>query len=371
MVIDVSGLRVVTIDAAAGVATIEGGVTGTGILTAAEPFGLAAVTASSGGVGALGFMLGGGYGLLCGRSGLGADNLLSAEVVLADGSLVTADDEQNPDLLWALRGGGGNFGVITSARVQLHPVPTTVAGQVLYPWSQATAVFSLLGDLLLEAPDELTVLSGLLTTPTGDRAVFLSPVWSGDPDAPHPLLKAVTALGTPMLARFAPTSLAAMAADYERQYPAGARLSARTRTVPRLTPEVIDVLYRGAETFTSQRSVIALHHFHGAAARVPVQDTAVALRTPHLMAELVAGWEQGDPDVDRHRSWVEALSQDLAPQALPGGYVNLLTPEAADQVAQAYGPNTSRLLAIKARLDPDHVFAATPLPETSEENGYV
>jgi FAD/FMN-containing dehydrogenase len=316
-----------------------------------------------------GFMLGGGYGLLCGRSGLGADNLVGAEVVLADGALVTADDERNPDLLWALRGGGGNFGVITSARVQLHHVPAAVAGQVLYPWSQATAVLGLLGDLLLEAPDELTVLSGLLTTPTGDRAVFLTPMWAGDPDAQHPLLHAVTRLGTPVVAQLAPASLAAMAADFERQYPAGARLSARTRTVPGLTREVVDALYRAAEEFTSRRSAIALHHFHGAAARVPVQDTAVALRAPHLMAELVAQWELGDPDADRHRSWVQGLSEDLASLALPGGYVNLLTPQDADQVSQAYGPNTSRLLAIKARVDPDHVFAATPLPESSRASG--
>jgi FAD/FMN-containing dehydrogenase len=236
LVIDVSGMRAVTIDAAAREATVQAGVTGTGLLTAAEPFGLAAVTGSCGGVGVLGLTLGGGYGRLCGRFGLAADNLIAAEVVLADGSLVTTDGNRDPDLLWALRGGGGNFGVVTSARIRLHPMPTPLAGQVVYPWSAATTVLSRLGDLMREAPDELTVQTIALTTPDGDRAVVLLPQWSGEPDASHPALQALLTLDTPLMAHIEPTSLAAMAAESEHLFPPGEHLAIEThrgRTDPR------------------------------------------------------------------------------------------------------------------------------------------
>jgi FAD/FMN-containing dehydrogenase len=133
--------------------------------------------------------------------------------------------------------------------------------------------------------------------------------------------------------------------------------------VAALTPDVVAVLRRAGESFTSPLSLISLHHFHGAGARVAVRDTAFAPRTPHLVTELIARWTPGDPDGARHREWATTLSDDLARVALPGGYSNLLRPDATDQIAHAYGPNTERLLAIKARFDPDEVFSATPLPD--------
>jgi FAD binding domain-containing protein/berberine-like enzyme len=367
LVVDVSGMRGVTIDAAAGEATIQAGVTGTDLLTAAEPSGLAAVTGTCGGVGMIGLTLGGGYGRLCGRFGLAADNLIAAKVVLADGSLVTADGDHDPDLLWALRGGGGNFGVVTSARIRLHPMPTPLAGQVVYPLSAATTVLSRLGDLMREAPEELTVHSVVLTTPDGDRAVVLLPLWCGDPDAPHPSLQALTTLDTPLMAQLEPTPLARTAAESEQLFPPGEHVAIETRTLAAFTPEVVAALHRGGEAFTSPLSLISLHHFHGAGARVPVQDSAFAQRTPHLVAEFIARWTPGDAGAEQHRSWAGALSGDLAPAALPGGYANLLGPDAIDQIPHLYGPNTERLLAIKARVDPDNVFVATPLPEPAAE----
>jgi FAD/FMN-containing dehydrogenase len=367
LVIDLSSMREVTIDPAATEATIQAGVTGTDLLTAADPFGLVAVTGSCGGVGMIGYTLGGGYGRLCSRFGLAADNLLAAEVVLADGSLVTADDDHDPDLLWALRGGGGNFGVITSARIRLHPMPTPLTGQVVYPWSAATTVLSRLDDLMHDAPEELTVQTVLLTGPDGGRAVVLLPLWSGDPDAQHPALHALTTLATPLMTQLEPTSLARTATESEQLFPPGEHAAIETRTVTAFTPEVVAVLHRGGEAFTSPLSLISVHHFHGAGARIPVQDSAFAQRTPHLVTEFIARWTPGDPGAEQHRTWARTLSGDLAPRALPGGYVNLLGPDAVDQIPHTYGPNTARLLAIKARVDPDNVFAATPLPEPTAE----
>jgi hypothetical protein len=228
-------------------------------------------------------------------------------------------------------------------------------------------VLSRLGDLMREAPAELTVQTVVLTTPDGDRAVVLLPLWSGDPNAPHPSLDALTTLSTPLMAQLEPTSLATMAAESEQLFPPGEHLAIDTRTVAALTPEVVAVLHRGGESFTSPLSVISLHHFHGAGARVPVQDSAFAPRTPHLVVEFIARWTPGDPGAEQHRAWARTLSGDLAPAALPGGYANLLGPDAIDQIADAYGPNTERLLAIKARIDPDDVFDATPLPKPTAE----
>ena len=362
VVIDVSGMREVVVDAEEGVATAQAGVTAGDLLTAAEPFGMVAVTGTVGGVGMLGLALGGGYGRLCGRFGLAADNLLAADVVLADGSLVTTDCEQDPDLFWALRGGGGNFGVVVSARFRLHPLPAVLGGTVLFPWSAAAAVLSALDDLLHDAPDELTVQSGVLTMPSGDRVVFLGPVWCGDPEAPPRSWHRLATLATPLMTELGPTSVATLVTKADQMFPPGRHVAIRTRTVAALTPAIAAALCRGGERMASPLSAISLHHFHGAATRIPLQDTAFAARTPHVMAEFIAQWAGDDPRAAEHQEWVDSLSRDVAPMALPGGYPNLLGPDAANQIRHAYGPNTARLQAVKARIDPDAVFAAIPIP---------
>ncbi|MFE6104720.1 FAD-binding oxidoreductase [Streptomyces laurentii] len=197
LTIILSGMRRVTVDPVARVAEVSGGATAAD-LAAAEPFGLTTATGSAGSVGMAGLTLGGGYGPLSGRFGLALDNLLSADVVLANGSVVTTDSEREPDLFWALRGGGGNFGLVTSMRVRLHHVPTLHSGMVLYPWEQADTVLAGLSDVLLESPDELTVQSGVLPSPDGSPMVFLSPTWSGDDTtAGERALAPLSALGAP------------------------------------------------------------------------------------------------------------------------------------------------------------------------------
>jgi hypothetical protein len=148
--------------------------------TEAAPYGLAAATGTVGSVGMAGLTLGGGYGPTNGRFGLALDNLLGAEVVLADGRLVSVDASHEPELYWALRGGGGNFGVVTSMRIRLHRVHRLLAGFIIFPWSQAAEVWSGLGAVVAAAPDELTIQSGVLAGPDGRPTLFLSPTWSGD-----------------------------------------------------------------------------------------------------------------------------------------------------------------------------------------------
>ncbi|MET9773996.1 FAD-binding oxidoreductase [Streptomyces sp. NPDC006367] len=366
LTIDLSGMRQVSVDPGARAAEVAGGATAADLVAAAQPFGLTAATGTAGSVGMAGLTLGGGYGPLSGRFGLALDNLLSAEVVLADGSVVTADAEREPDLFWALRGGGGNFGVVTSMRVRLHPVPTLLSGMVLYPWEQAGPVLAGLADVLEECPDELTVQSGVLPGSDGKPVVFLSPTWSGDDEeAGEHALARVDGLGKPLVSQVARVTVPAMLAAIDAQFPFGRHVEIRTRSVASLTSGVRDVLSLAGATLTSPRSAVSVHSLHGAATRVPVRDTAFGNRDPHLMIEIIARWEPDDSRAQEHRAWAGDLAHALEPDALPGGYPNLLGPDAADQIAHAYGPNTERLLTAKHRYDPCGIFKAIPLPGPS------
>jgi FAD/FMN-containing dehydrogenase len=363
LTIDLSALRRVTVDPVAEVAEVSGGATAADLVAAAHPFGLTAATGTAGSVGMAGLTLGGGYGPLSGRFGLALDNLLSADVVLADGSVVTADSEREPDRFWALRGGGGNFGLVTSMRVRLHRVPTLLSGMVMYPWDQVETVLAGLSDVLLESPEELTVQSGVLPGPDGKPVVFLSPTWSGDDTAAgERALARLDTLGTPLVSQIAPTTRPERLAAIDAQFPFGRHVEIRPRSVPSLTSGVRDVLSLAGSTLTSPHSAVSVHSLHGAGARVAATDTAFGNRDPHLMIEIIAQWEPGDTRAAKHRDWASNLTSALEPDALPGGYPNLLGTDEAAQIAHAYGPNTERVLALKRRFDPDDTFHAIPLP---------
>ncbi|MBO3677204.1 FAD-binding oxidoreductase [Streptomyces sp. NEAU-YJ-81] len=366
LTIDLSGMREVRVDPDTAVAEVAGGATGADLARAARPFGLTAATGTVGTVGMAGLSLGGGYGPLSGRFGLALDNVLSADVVLADGSLVTADAEREPELLWALRGGGGNFGLVTAMRVQLHRTPTLLSGTILFPWAQASAVLARLAEFVPEGRDELTVQCGVLAGPDGAPAVFVMPTWSGDDArAGEETLARLTALGEPLVAQLGPTTGHDMLASTDAMFPYGKHVEIRTRTVPALTSAARAALLDAGDTLTSPLSAVSLHSLHGIASRIPATDTAFGNRTPHLMVETIARWEPGDPREPEHRAWARDVSAVLESEAMPGGYPNLLGPDETQQIAHAYGPNTERLLAAKHRFDPDGVFRAIPLPVPS------
>jgi FAD/FMN-containing dehydrogenase len=365
LVIDLSLMRQVAVDARERIATAQGGATAGDIVTAAATTELAAVTGTVSGVGMAGLTLGGGYGPLMGRFGIALDNLLGAEVVLADGRLVTANATQEPELYWALRGGGGNFGVVTSMRIRLHPLRQLLAGFVMYPWAQAADVWRRLGEVLESSPDELTVQSGVLTDPEGNVTLFLAPVWSGDLAQGKKTVEGLQRLGTPLSSQVTPMPYADLLGLYEAWGATGRHYEIRTRSVANFAPEVVSALVEAGSTMTSPLSGVVIHHFHGAAARASADATAFGMRRNHFMVEVVAAWEPDDRDTARHRAWTESVSKSLAPHALPGGYPNMLGPDDHEQVAHAYGQNAARLLAAKARFDPDGLFSGTPLPTGS------
>ncbi|MFJ5260783.1 FAD-binding oxidoreductase [Streptomyces sp. NPDC088387] len=367
LVLDLIGMRRVTVDADAGTADVEGGARAMDVALAAEAHGMVAVTGTSGSVGIVGFTLAGGYGPLAGRFGLGVDNVVAVDIVLADGTAITTDADHEPELLWALRGGGGNFGVVTSIRVRVHPLaggvadPTVLAGTVMYPWEQATSVLKGLAERQPHVPDELTVQCGVVTGPAGDPLVFVAPTWCGDVAAGRVAVAPFSRLGDPVFDGVRPTRMSETLAGTDVLFPAGRHVEIRARNVPALTDGVIDAFVAGGEALVSPFAAVSTHVLHGAAARVPVGDTAFGVRTPHLLVENISVWAPGEDDA-AHRRWARDMSESLAAEALPGGYVNLLGADEHDQIAHAFGPNRGRLLSAKRTYDPDDIFHATPLP---------
>ncbi|GAB3931831.1 FAD-dependent oxidoreductase [Kribbella albertanoniae] len=348
LVIDLTRMRQVSIED--GVATVGGGATAEDVAAAADRLGLAVATGTVGTVGLLGLTLGGGYGPLSGRFGLAADNLLGAEVVLADGSAVQADGE----LLWALRGGGGNFGVVTSARIAVHPLAEVLVGSFAFPFEEAEQVFLRYGELLDCGPDELTSVIAIVADPEGNPLVSAAPTWSGDLAEGKDVLDGFTTLGTPLQAELTVKSPLAKLREFDGAFPDGVTYAIRTRNVAGFTPDVVTALLEAYAARTSPGTFINIHHFHGAASRMPIRKSAFGLRDDHFMLEFI--------EVGGDGKWARAASTLLAPYSLPGGYPNLLGPEDVQQTAAAYGPNANRLLRIKRRLDPRGVFTATALP---------
>lgn len=363
LTLDLSGMRQVRLDPQARVAHVSGGATAADVVAAAAAHGLVAVTGTSGSVGMVGLTLGGGYGPLSGRFGLAVDSVLAVDLVLADGSAVTADPEREPDLFWALRGAGGNFGVVTGLRIRLHEVPALLSGMIMYPAEQSAVVLAeLAGRIPGGTAEALTVQSGFVTAPDGAPVLFVSPTWCGDPQLGEKEIDTFTRLGDPVAAQAGPVTQLDQLAGIDALFPPGRHIDIGTRTVAALTPAVRETLVAGGTGPTSPLSAISLHTLHGAATRIPAHATAFGMRDTHLTIELIAAWEPGDPAAFTHRAWARDLAAALDPHALPGGYANLLGPADADRAVHAYGDNAERLLAVKRTYDPDGIFHAIPFP---------
>ncbi|ANY08975.1 FAD-binding oxidoreductase [Pseudonocardia sp. HH130630-07] len=357
LVLDLGELRAVQV--AGDVATAGGGSRSADVVAAAAAGGYVVATGTAGVVGMAGLSMGGGYGPLLGTAGLAADNLLGAEVVLADGTVVSTDDD--PELLWALRGGGGNFGVVTGLRVRLHEDRGLVGGMVLFPWSEAASVLTRYAELVADAPDGLTLLIEMTVVPDVGPCLLAVPVWSGPASGADAALARVERLGTPLTSGVASATQAQLLAGFDAAVPDGMHWQIRTRSVAALTPAVIDAVLASAAARPGPGAGIGLRQFHGAATRVGADDTAFGTRTAHVALEISAG-HGPDDDPAPYRAWAEATDAAVAPHALPGGYPNFLGPDRHEQIGRAYGAHASRLVAVKERYDPGHVFTATPIP---------
>jgi FAD/FMN-containing dehydrogenase len=341
LVVDLSAMRRVVVDARAKVAVVEGGATAADLIEAARPYGLAAVTSNFGPVGMAGFTLSGGYGLLTPRFGLAVDNLLSADVVLEDGSVVCADNTNNGELFWALRGGGGNFGIVTSMRIRLHSLGEVLSGKILFNWSDSQLV------------------AGMFPSYGPELQLMLVPTWCGDRARGEQAIAQLQSLGRPVSMQVEPLNYADLIAMHDTCIVGSWNYAIENRWLSKLEPAAIETLICSINQRTSASSAIVVQHFHGAGTRVASSATAFGLRRRHFLVEIVASWGAGsEGDVRNHRQWAKDVSAGLRRDAIPGGYASLLEPDAYEQVDSAYGCNALRLRRLKKRFDPDGVFSS-------------
>jgi hypothetical protein len=363
LVVDLAELSGVEVSAEAGVARVGGGARGREVLQRADRAGVTAVAGANGFVGISAFSMSGGYGPLTPGLGLGADNILSAEVVLADASIQTASAEQSPDLLWALRGGGGNFGIVTSLNVRTHRVTEVFAGKVLFPWKDGSNILEGFGKHD-HAPDAIAATVALITTPNGVPVVALAPCWQGKPESGEYEVGKLVSLGDPIQAALKPMKPVDLFPLFEASAVPHRRYAQQTRWLRKLDREVAKVLLNVAEAKPSPLSAIAVQSFHGAPTRVPSDATAYALREPHFLVSIVAAWEENTHEADfQNRRWAHDVSSALEPFSFPGGYPGLLGPDEKEQLAMAYGANLVKLQEIKRKYDPHQRLTANgPIP---------
>jgi hypothetical protein len=363
IVIDLSGMNSVVIEPATRTAQISGGARAGDVVDAADPLGLAPVTGSVGTVGMTGLTLGGGYGPLIGRFGLALDNLLAAEVVLADGGVALARDDSESELFWALRGGGGNFGVVTTMYYRLHDVPDVRSGMLIYPFAEARAVLERCADIATFMPNEFTVQVGIAVGPDGP-VVMIVPTWCGPSAEGEARLAPFFKLGTLLASSVNVTPYGRSLTVFDPYLVNGQREIMDTCWLAAFDGRSIDVLIRAMEMAVSSGCAIFTHEFKGAASRVPEETTAFGLRRDHILIEILAGFvDRSDKLEERqHQGWVRATRESFEATALPGAYPNLIA-TGDDRVTQSYGRNAKRLIEAKRHYDPDNVFfSAIPLP---------
>jgi FAD/FMN-containing dehydrogenase len=366
LVIDLSGMKDIVVNPAERTVRVEGGCNWGEVNDALQPHGLAATGGFVSVTGVSGLTLGGGLGWLVRKHGLALDNLLSAKVALADGRLVTASAEENSDLFWAVRGGGGNFGVVTSFEFRVHPVGTVLAGIVLHPAATAAKAIRKWRDLENGAPDESTQGALLFHFPDdpsgpaplgGAALVGLGGVYAGPMSEGEKVLRPLREYGPPLVDTFQemPYSTAQRMADF--LWPSGLHGYWKSSYLATLSDDAIDVIVDFFARVPSPRTVIVLEH-NGDSAwdRVPEQATSFGHRAWAYNFVVTSAW--ADPkDKERNITWTRELFDAMRPFAARGAYVNYLGgDEGADGLEAAYGAKLARLAALKAKFDPTNLF---------------
>jgi FAD/FMN-containing dehydrogenase len=358
VMIDLAEMRAIAIDPGQATATVEGGVIWAELNDAAAEHGLAVTGGAVSGTGIAGYTLGGGLGWLMAKYGLAADNLLAVELVTAEGDLLHVDASSHADLFWALRGGGGNFGVATSFTYRLHPVQTIVGGLIAHPIDAAPDLLRFYRDAVAEASDDLTVFAGLVHAPDGSGAKLSALIvfHTGDPVEAERDLAPFKTWGSPLVVEVGPMPYPVMNTILDAGFPAGSLnywLSSFTRGLP---DELIDIAFERFATVPSPMTAILLEHFHGAVTRVGATETAVPHRDQGWNLLIPSVWT--DPgDNEANIAWSRETFAAMRPYLGSGRWLNYLgDDQAEDAIRAAYGPNYGRLREVKRRYDPDNVF---------------
>lgn len=359
LMIDLSLMRSVHVDAARRTARVEGGALWRDMNRETQAYGLATTGGVVGTTGVGGLTLGGGLGWLMAKHGMALDNVLSVDLVLADGRFVRASAEQHEDLFWAVRGGGGNFGIAGSFEFQLHQVgPMLTGGIVAWPFDRARDVLQFYRDFTASAPDEVMAFAALLTAPDGaTKLAGIAVAHVGPKETAGAALAPVKRFGTPVMDALGPMSYVALNGMLDANFPKGTLNYWKSHFMSGLTDAAIDVLIERYAACPTPLGQIMLEHFHGAATRVPAGDTAYALRDEGYNSALLGLWT--DPaHTDRCTRWTKDTYAALEPFLGARRYVNYLDADDSTEAAltAVYGANLPRLRQIKKRYDPENVF---------------
>ena len=365
IVVDCSEMKGIHVDPAARTARAQPGVLWGELDGQAQTFGLATTGGIVTHTGIAGLTLGGGIGWLMRKHGLTVDNLVAADVVTAGGELVHAGEDEHPDLFWGLRGGGGNFGVVTSFEYRLHPLGPVLAGPVFWPMEDAADVLGFYRDFVAGVPDELTTIVNLRKAPPlpavpenlhGRPVCAVSICWSGDPATGEAVLRPLRGYGRPLLDLVRIKSYAEHQSMFDPVVPHGWHYYWKSLELAPLSAGVIDALATHAARVTSPRSYALVFQLGGAVARVPEDATAYSHRQAAHAVNINAVWLPDEPVADREVAWTQDFFAALEPFQT-GVYVNFLGDEGEGRVRAAYGEdNYARLAALKARYDPDNLF---------------
>ena len=365
LVVDLSTMKSIEIDSATRRAVSDPGLTWGEFDRATSASGLATTGGLVSTTGIAGFTLGGGIGWLMRRYGLTCDNLVSAEVITADGEKLTANDSQHADLFWALRGGGGNFGVVTRFEYRLHPVTTVIGGLTLYPAAQARAALRFFREVTDSAPDALTALFAFITAPPapfvpdwlqGKPAVAIVVCYAGDAAKGERVVRPLKQWDPSGVDVVGPVPYTALQSMLDAGAPPGCLNYWKSGYLDSLTDAAIDTIVEHAERMGSPLAQVHLHHMGGAVARVQSDATAFAHRRSAFAVNLVAMWTDA-AETDRYVGWARGFSDALQPHANGAMYVNFLGDEGEARVRAAYGEQTyAKLARIKGRYDPQNVF---------------
>ena len=357
LMLDLSAMKTLRVDPATRTVRAEPGLTLGEFDRATQAYGLATTLGVVSTTGIAGLTLGGGLGWLNGRYGLACDNLTSAEVATADGRLLRASAQENEDLFWSIRGGGGNFGVVTSLEYQLHPVDLVLAGGLSYPLSMAPRVLRFYDDFAKAAPDELSTAASLGRTPAGEPTVSIVVCYCGPIDEGEQLLRPLRKFQSPVDDGIQPMPYTMLQSARDEAFPSGRHHNWKSGWLREVTDGAIETLLRFLPQMPSSASSIGLQQLHGAASRVAPSATAFPHRAEQYDFLILSQWSEAT-DSDRNLQWTRALFEAMVPHLEASVYVNNLGDEGQGRVQAAYGENYPRLAAVKRAYDPDNLFRA-------------
>lgn len=365
IVIDLSLMKAAQVDPEARRVTVEGGATLADLDAATQAHGLATPLGINSTTGVAGLTLGGGFGWLSRKYGMTVDNLESAEVVTATGEVVQASASEHPDLFWALRGGGGNFGVVTRFEFRLHPVgPELLSGLIVYPIAEAKSVLQQYRAFVAAAPEDLTVWAVLRQAPPlpflpesvhGQGMIALALLYMGNPENGEPLIEPLRRFGTVLGEHVGVQPYAAWQKAFDPLLAPGARNYWKSHNFSRLDDGLFDAVIAYIDTLPSPQCEIFFGAIGGATTRPAPDATAYAHRDAQFVMNVHGRWENPVDDA-LCIGWARDFFKASAPFASGGVYVNFLTADESDRIRAAYGPNYDRLVHVKRRYDPDNLF---------------